>query len=225
MEFGVVVEAGDNRKEVRMKYLCAVGELTAHQKCGANKSPWTKFYGTVVPGTTVWAVADFGSARTTVASNAEWLLGLHFNDDLPANKEIGVVVEGEGGRVEFGFDWIIEVIEEIEFAALQRHGSCGEAIPYDEFYGTATPGATIWIQSDWGSGVTTADAHREWIIRVDFLNAPENESFSVYVESSDGGYAEFTFVRTAGGDRLDPTRTDGRSHLRGYRHGAPSSRP
>lgn len=198
--FAVVVEAGDHRKEFRMKYVCAAREFTAHQKYGENESPWTKFYGTGIPGTTVWAVSDFGSAQTTVESNGEWLLKLHFNDQLPANKEIGVVVEGERGRAEFGFYWIVKVVEEIEFTAHQKYGSCGEAIPYDKFYGTATPGATIWVESDWGSGTTTANEQGEWIIRVDFPNAPENQPFTIFIESSDGGYAEFTFVRTVGGD-------------------------
>jgi hypothetical protein len=148
----------------------------------------------------VWAVSDFGSAQTTVESSGEWLLKLHFNDKLPHNKEIGVVVEGEGGRAEFGFYWIVKEAEEIEFTAHQKYGSCGEAIPYDKFYGTATPGTAVWIESDWGEGTTVANEHGEWHIRVDFPDAPENQTFTVYVGSADGGYAEFTFIRTAGGD-------------------------
>ncbi|MDJ0497962.1 MAG: hypothetical protein QNJ89_09035 [Acidimicrobiia bacterium] len=196
--FGVVVESGDHRKEFRMKYVCAANDFTAHQKYGENESPWTKFYGTGVPGTTVWAVSDYGSAETIVGSNGEWLLKLHFNDELPPNKEIDVVVEGEGGRAEFVFYWVVAEAEEIDFTANQKYGSCGEAVPYDKFFGTANPEATIWVESDWGGGVTTANKHGEWHIRVEFPDAPVNTPFTVYIESSDGGYAEFTFVRTAG---------------------------
>ena len=199
--FKVVVEAeGNHRKEFRMKYVCASHEFSAHQKYGENESPWTKFYGTGVPGTTVWAVSEFGSAQTTVEANGEWLLKLHFNDNLPQNQEIGVVVEGEGGRAEFGFYWIVKEYEEVEFTANQKYGSCGEAIPYDKFYGTATPGATIWVESPYGVGTTTAGANGHWDIRVEFPDAPVGEPFTVVVESSDGGFASFTFVRTDGGD-------------------------
>lgn len=200
--FRVVVEAeGDHRREFRMKYACATHEFTANQKYGENESPWTKFYGTGIPGTTVWVGSDFGSAETTVESNGAWLVKLHFNDNLPANKEVGVVVEGEGGRVEFGFFWIVKKTTEVEFTANQKYGSCGEAVPYDKFFGTAAPGSTIWVESPYGTGTTTAGAEGYWDIRVDFPEALVGEPFTVVVESTDGGYAEFTFVRTGDGDK------------------------
>lgn len=199
--FKVVVEAeGNHRREFRMKYACASHEFTVHQKYAEHESPWTKFYGTGVPGTTVWVGSDFGVAETTVESNGEWLVKLHFNDNLPANKEIGVVVEGEGGRAEFGFYWIVKEAEEVAFTANQKYGSCGEAIPYDKFYGTAAHESTIWVESLYGSGTTTAGADGFWDIRVEFPDAPVGEPFDVVVESSDGGWASFTFVRTDGGD-------------------------
>jgi hypothetical protein len=201
--FKVVVEAeGNHRSEFRMKYVCASHEFTAHQKYGENESPWTKFYGTGVPGTTVWVGSDFGTAQTIVEGNGEWLVKLHFNDNLPANKEVGVVVEGEGGRAEFGFFWIVKETAEVEFTANQKYGSCGEAVPYDKFYGTAAPGSTIWVESPYGSGTTTAGVEGHWDIRVDFPEAPVGEPFTVVVESSDDGRATFTFTRTSGeGDK------------------------
>jgi len=200
--FGVVVEAeGDHRKEFRMKYACADHEFTAHQKYGENESPWTKFYGTGKPGTKVVVVSEYGSTDTVVESNGEWLAKLHFNDNLPANTEVGVVVESEGGRAEFGFYWIVKEVDEIEFTANQKYGSCGEAVPYDKFFGTATPGATIWVESPYGFGTSTVGEGGEWLIRVDFPEAPVGESFTVVVESSDGGRATFTFVRTGEGDK------------------------
>ena len=183
-----------------MKYACATHEFTAHQKYAENESPWTKFYGTGEPGTTVWVVSDHGSTETRVESNGEWFAKLHFNDTLPANTEIKVVVEGKGGRAEFGFFWIVKEVGTVEFTAHQKYGSCGEAIPYDKFYGTATPGATVWVESPFGSGVTTADNEGNWHIEVEFPESAVGEPFTVVIESSDGGYAEFTFVRTGEGD-------------------------
>lgn len=195
--FKVVVEAeGDHRSEFRMKYVCASHEFTAHQKYGENTEPWTKFYGTGQPGSTVAIVSDFGSTETAVGENGEWLAKLHFNDDLPANREIGVVVEGRGGRAEFGFFWIVKEVAEKDFTANQKYGSCGEEIPYDKFFGTAAAGSTIWVESPYGSGTTTAGEAGNWDIRVDFPEAPTGEPFTVVIESSDGGRATFTFVRT-----------------------------
>jgi hypothetical protein len=199
--FKVVVEAeGNHRREFSMKYACASHEFTVTQKYGENESPWTKFYGTGVPGTTVWAGSEYGSAETKVEANGEWLLKLHFNDNLPANQEVGVVVEGEGGRAEFGFYWIVKEATEIEFTANQKYGSCGEAVPYDKFFGTATTGTTVWVESAYGVGTTTAGPDGHWSLRVDFPDAPVGEPFPVEVGSSDGGYATFTFVRTGEGD-------------------------
>lgn len=200
--FGVVVEAeGDHRKEFRMKYVCASHEFSAHQKYAENENPWTKFYGTGEPGTKVVVVSEFGSTETVVEGNGEWFAKLHFNDNLPPNTDIKVVVEGEGGRAEFGFYWIVKEATQVDFTANQKYGSCGEAVPYDKFFGTAAPGSTIWVESPFGSGTTTASESGEWFIRVDFPEAPVGESFTVVVESSDGGRATFTFVRTAEGDK------------------------
>jgi hypothetical protein len=194
--FTVVVEAGEHRREFQMKYVCASREFSANQKYAENTEPWTKFYGTGLPGTTVWVVSDFGSTTTTVADNGEWFAKLHFGDDLPANKAVAVVVEGENGRAEFSFYWVVAQSEEIEFTAHQKYGSCAEEVPYDVFFGTATPGATIWVESPHGHGVTTAGDKGAWDIKVEFPEAPRGEPFTVVVESSDGGRATFTFVHT-----------------------------
>lgn len=200
--FGVVVEGEpDHRKEFRMKYVCADHEFSAHQKYPENESPWTKFYGTGEPGTRVVVVSEYGSAETTVERNGEWLAKLHFNDSLPENTRIKVVVEGDGGRAEFGFFWIVKEADFVEFSANQKYGSCGEALPYDKFFGTAAPGATIWVESPYGSGTTVAGENGEWFLRVDFPEAPVGDPFTVVVESSDGGRATFTFVRTGEGDK------------------------
>ena len=134
--------------------------------------------------------------RAPVEENGEWFIKLHFSDDVPPNDEIKVIIESSSGnRAEFWYVWIVEE-KEIEFTAHQVYGECGEEIPYDVFWGTATPGATIWVESPYGLGSTTANEKGDWEIRVDFPEAPFGETFTVVVDSSDGGYKQFSFTRT-----------------------------
>ena len=85
---------------------------------------------------------------------------------------------------------------EVEFEAYQKYGSCSEPVPYDVFYGRATPGATVWIESPYGSATTTANDRGKWEAKVTFPEAPFDDPFTVVIESSDGGRAVFSFVRT-----------------------------
>ena len=82
---------------------------------------------------------------------------------------------------------------DFKFTANQKYGSCGEAIPYDVFWGTAKPGATIYVESPYGGGTTTASEKGHWELKVKFPEAPVG-TFGVVVESSDGGRAEFSFT-------------------------------
>lgn len=197
--FGVVVENENNRREFRMKYVCASHEFSASQKYGENSDPWEKFLGTGNPGDTIHVVSEYGSVETKVEGNGEWYAKLHFNDKLPANQKIKVVVESSGGdRAEFGFTWIVKEAEQVEFTANQKYGSCGEAVPFDKFWGTAAPGATIWVESPYGSAATTADSKGNWLVEVEFPEAPVGEPFTIVIESSDDGRATFSFLRTGG---------------------------
>jgi len=186
------------RSEFIMKYLCAIDpEFAAHQKLGESTEPWDVFYGTAGPGATIWVVSDYGSAQATASETGKWEVKLRFNDDLPDNREVGVVVESsDGGRAEFEFRWIVDESDEIAFSAHQKYGSCAEFVPYDIFWGTAAPGSTISIVSPYGAGTTEAREKGDWDIEVEFPTAPPGESFTIVVESSDGGRATFTFVRT-----------------------------
>ena len=83
-----------------------------------------------------------------------------------------------------------------DFTAHQLYGSCGEDVPYDVFYGTAAPGVTISVTSDYGSGSTTVGDSGEWEIKVEFPSAPLGEKFVVAVSSSDGHSATFKFKAT-----------------------------
>ncbi len=195
-KFTVVVENENNRVEFKMKYVCASHDFSVRQEYIENTSLWTKFFGTGNPGDTIWMVSEYGEAQTTVESNGEWYSKLHLSDDVPANTKIGIVVESSSGdRAEAWFKWVVEEIGEVDFTANQKYGSCGEGVPYDKFFGTASPGTTIWVESEFGSGTTTADSNGNWLVKVEFPQAPGGEAFTVDVESSDGGWATFSFIR------------------------------
>ena len=84
----------------------------------------------------------------------------------------------------------------VEFTANQQYGSCAEDVPYDVFWGSATPGATVYVVSDFGSGTTTANSDGQWEIRVEFPQAPTGQTFNVVIEADGGGRGVFTFVNT-----------------------------
>jgi len=66
------------------------------------------------------------------------------------------------------------------FSATPRYGTCEEDPPYDEYSGTATPGATITITSPHSAPVqTVADGSGHWFIRVEFPAAPLGSPFTV----------------------------------------------
>lgn len=85
----------------------------------------------------------------------------------------------------------------VAFSATQKYGSCGEAVPYDIFSGTATPGSTVTISSAYGAGSATADADGHWGKKVEFPSAPRNETFAVNISGS-GGSKTLSFTATGG---------------------------
>ncbi len=85
----------------------------------------------------------------------------------------------------------------LSFFASARYGSCAEDPPFDEYSGTAAPGATITFTSPWNAtATTTADGGGNWFHRVEFPFAPVGVVFQVTV--TDGSdTTSFNFIRTA----------------------------
>jgi hypothetical protein len=82
--------------------------------------------------------------------------------------------------------------------ATAAYGSCGEDPPYDDYSGTATPGALVKIVSPYSSpATTTADADGHWALRVYFPNAPVGTTFSVTVGSPGATSVTLSFTRLA----------------------------
>jgi hypothetical protein len=74
------------------------------------------------------------------------------------------------------------------------YGSCSENPPYEKFYGTATPGSTVWAESPYGSGSTVVGADGNWHFKVFFEGATPGEPFNVVVEDSEGHSKMFSFI-------------------------------
>jgi len=174
-------------------------EFTANQKWGENDQAEDIFWGTGIAGDKVWIVSEYGTTTTKVNANGNWEVKAHF-EGVPNNSEIGIVIEASNGRAEFSFYKIGPVEEEHEFSANQQYGSCGEENPYDVFWGTAAPGATVYVVSDFGSGTVVTDETGHWEIKVFFPESPFNETFAVVIEADGGGRKVFEFTRTGEGE-------------------------
>lgn len=82
------------------------------------------------------------------------------------------------------------------FSAFQTYGSCGESPPYDVFYGTGAPGATVEVLSEFGVASTVVGEGGHWEVKVIFPEAPVGKTFPVKVRDSAGNVARFEFTRT-----------------------------
>jgi hypothetical protein len=181
--------------------------FTAHQQKGSSSDdpPWDFFWGTGSPGDTItiYTVPDYGSTTTTVGANGDWEVKIHFTNP-PVNQEFHVkAMNGAGVKHYFTFTWKVE--GGAGFTAYQVYGASDENPPYDEFYGTGTPGDTIYVDSSYGAGQTSVSAAGEWEIRVFFPSAPAGKAFDVKVRNGAGEKYYFTFTYTGGGDTWDFT--------------------
>jgi outer membrane biosynthesis protein TonB len=88
--------------------------------------------------------------------------------------------------------------KQVEWSAHQQYGSCGESPPYDVFWGTATPGAKIWIASPYGGKTVEANGDGHWEAKVVFYEVPAGKTFEVVIEG-DGHRNVFGFTYTGGG--------------------------
>ncbi len=203
MPFRAEDAAGNVAEASVTVYLDVVEEkpkFSAQQKWDASDDdpPMNHYWGTATPGTGIVVMSEYGSSHTEANADGAWETTVVFEGAPHAEKFKVVVESGDGGRAEFWMKVFYPTHEDpAKFTANQKYGSCGEDIPYDVFWGTATPGAEIWVESEYGGGATTANESGHWELRVDFPEAPVGDVFGVIVRSSDGGIADFTFVATA----------------------------
>jgi hypothetical protein len=89
-------------------------------------------------------------------------------------------------------------IGEVEFSANATWLESSVLPPYDEYYGTATPGTSVAVISDYGSGETVAGADGKWYLKVEFPEAPFGVTFEVAVRHQGGATFGFPFTNRAG---------------------------
>jgi hypothetical protein len=82
------------------------------------------------------------------------------------------------------------------FTVKQRWKTSSATPPFEEFSGTAQPGATITITSVYGGGTTIVGPTGAWAARVEFPTAPVGTKFTGKVKTAQG-QKSFTFTRTA----------------------------
>lgn len=85
----------------------------------------------------------------------------------------------------------------VAFTANQTIGVRNGLNPYDDFWGTATPGTVVRLTSPFTSTEVVAGATGTWSARVTFPHAPIGITFHVKVRWGGEVRAEFPFTRTA----------------------------
>lgn len=196
--FPIVLETSTGRRmEFSFTYKPKAVEFSAYQKYHTNSDPWEKFSGTAMPGTVIELGSKYANARL-VTEGYEWYLKLHFEGLAEATTFPIVLHTSTGIAMDFMFTY---QPKPIEFSATQKYESCSDPEPYNKYYGTATPGATITVTSDYGSAGTVAAGNGEWLVPVFFTGATHGAPFLVTVSDSEGHSKTFEFVTYASGDK------------------------
>ncbi len=156
-----------------------------------------EFRGETEPGASVFA----GRYEADVDSEGNWSIRLVLSPG--PNGALFVATDAAGNQAEARVTVYYDVPEpttttkppkDIEFTAHQVYGFCEETPPYDVFWGTAPPGTPIYVESEYGSGVTEANENGDWEIRVEFPEAPVDKVFAVKVKDNKGNKKWFEFV-------------------------------
>ena len=157
------------------------------------------FRGTTEPGASVFA----GRYEANVDNEGNWSIRLILSPG--ANGALFVATDAAGNqteaRVTVHYDVPVTTTKppkdppkDIEFTAHNVYGSCEETPPYDVYWGTAPPGTPIYVESEYGSGSTEANAEGGWEIKVFFPEAPADKVFAVKVKDNKGNKKLFEFV-------------------------------
>ncbi len=186
-------EAGNKSDaSVTVYYDAPEGEFTANQKYGScsDPIPWEKFYGTGTPGSWIEAVSEYGSGETKVKDDGTWYLKVTF-PEAPYGKTFPVTVKDAFGHKKV-FEFTSYSSGEVEFTINQKYGT--NTMPWEKFYGTATPGTHIVAVSDYGSADLKAADDGKYYLKVHFTEPPVDTPFTIVVETSEGYRGEFAFT-------------------------------
>ena len=156
------------------------------------------FYGTGTPGSTVWVESTYGYTEVVVGSKGYWEVKLKLYD-VPVGTAAGVRVSNSASANVYEFSLVRREPPppaEIEFSANAAFTECDAPMPFNEYWGKSTPGATITISSAYGSGQATANGDGKWSARVEYPGAPVGAPFDVTITSSKSATV-FTFPMVA----------------------------
>jgi hypothetical protein len=162
-----------------------------------------RFSGTTEPG----AIVAAGRWFADVSAEGRWSIVLFLTEG--ANHVAFVAVDAAGNQARAAVTVHLDPSPPtttrppkddrppaVAFTAHNVYGECSETPPFDVYYGTAAPGATITVRSEFGFGSATADAEGRWEIMVFFPEAPIGTSILVIVRDDEGNATRFEFVRT-----------------------------
>lgn len=159
-----------------------------------------EFKGKTEPGATVFA----GRYEANVDGEGNWSIRLILSPG--ANGALFVATDAAGNQTEARVTVHYDVPEptttttttkpprEIEFTAHNVYGSCEESPPYDVYWGTAQPGTPVYVESEFGGGVTEANSNGDWEIKVFFPEAQAEKVFAVKVKDNKGNKKWFEFI-------------------------------
>ena len=134
------------------------------------------------------AAGNVSEARVTV-----WLDVDPGVDDKSAEQSGDGKNEGEQAGEEEESEAGEEEPEAVPFTANHGNGSSDAVVPFDVFWGTATPKSVVAITSPFGSTEVDVDKFGNWEKKVFFENAPRGEEFAVTVSAVNGSQVfEFT---------------------------------
>ena len=142
------------------------------------------FYGTGTPGSAVVAESEFGRQETEVGPNGEWDVHLKMFE-VPPGRTVRVVVVNTASEGQFVFE-LLRPREPlpIEFQAHIALEEMNGENPVNEYWGTANPGAIIVISSPYGGTQVTANGEGGWDARIEYLESPFGQPFTVTLTSS-----------------------------------------
>ncbi|MCP3993760.1 MAG: hypothetical protein GY722_01670 [bacterium] len=155
-----------------------------------------EFRGATEPGATVFA----GQYEAIVDDSGNWSIVLVLSPGANGARFVATDAAGNQSeaRVTVHYDvpaptTTTKAPEEIEFTAHSVYGVCDESPPFDVYWGTAPPGTPVYVESEYGSGSTTADTNGDWELKVYFPEAPAEKEFTVKVKDDKGHKFYFTF--------------------------------
>jgi hypothetical protein len=176
--------------------------FTAYLGAGyLDRSPMKQgLYGNGMPGSVVIAATEFGSADAVVNSKGKWEMLLKMYE-VPNGTTVGVRVTNKSSESVYEFGLVRPASEPrpVDFTAQAAFVECDSTPPFNEYWGTSTAGAKITISSDFGGKQVVSNGDGHWEARVEFPEAPFNETFMVTVTSSKGE-AVYSFPL----ERVDP---------------------